>query len=265
MDSFDASKSELIHYWTDVGVESIEFTLAQARLYRHFPKMNIAISPSRLKKGNVMAQSIVLKQFKEQFPANTIHICDLSFVSNQPRRFIILEYQSQLFLGPDNGLFYIAFNGQPVDFLRIMNNNFLKDPLGEIYIPTILDVITEHEKPLTELFTPKDFMVRPITLQPVINDKTMRITCLYVDHVGNAFFNVHQNEFEEIRNGRKARIRMMTGTINKISNQMEDVTEGEIVAYFDWGGILKLSQNAGNFSKHLAVYENNQIIVEFYE
>ena len=79
MDSFDASKSELIHYWTDVGVESIEFTLAQARLYRHFPKMNIAISPSRLKKGNVMAQSIVLKQFKKQFPANTIHICDLSF------------------------------------------------------------------------------------------------------------------------------------------------------------------------------------------
>jgi S-adenosylmethionine hydrolase len=58
---------------------------------------------------------------------------------------------------------------------------------------------------------------------------------------------------------------MSTGNIYGIHNQAEDVDEGEIVAYFDWGNILKLTQNSGNFSKHLAIYENSQIMVEFSE
>jgi S-adenosylmethionine hydrolase len=265
MDSFDASKSELIHYWTDLGTESIEFTLAQARLYRNFPKFNIAFSPSKLKKGNVMAQSIVFRQFKDYFPAGTIHICNTSFVSAQSRRFIICKLSDQLFLGPDNGLFHLGFNDPDIDYYRINNNHFDKDPLGEIYIPAIQALIEHPQKPLNELFEPKTVMLKPFFIQPVVNEKNIRITCLYIDHQGSAYFNITKEEFEEIRKGRNVRFRMSTGTIYGIRNQAEDVDEGEIVAFFDWGNILKLTQNSGNFSKHLAIYENSQIIVEFSE
>lgn len=265
MDSFDASKSELIHYWTDLGTESIEFTLAQARLYRNFPKFTIAFSPSRLKKGNVMAQSIVFRQFKDYFPPGTIHICNTSFISAQSRRFIVCLYLDQLFLGPDNGLFHLGFDDPDKLYYRINNDHFDKDPLSEIYIPAIQEMIKHPQKSLEELFEPKTVMLKPFIIQPVINDMNIRITCLYIDHQGSAYFNITKDEFERIRNGRNVRFRMSTGNIYGIRNQAEDVDEGEIVAFFDWGNILKLTQNSGNFSKHLAIYENSQIMVEFSE
>jgi S-adenosylmethionine hydrolase len=263
MDSFVATKRELIHYWTDQGTESIDFTLAKARLFSHFSEFNIVFSASELKKGNTIAQSIFLKQFKDHFPAGTIHICDLSFLSSQPKRFIILEYQNQFFLGPDNGFFPLGFSEMDVDYFRINNEPFFKDPLGEIYIPTLHTILSNKEKKLSELFEVKTVMVKSIWIKPIINDMNMRLTCLYIDHQGSAFFNITKTEFEEARKGRKVVFRLSGNNILGLKNQADDVPEGEIVAYFDWGNLLKLVQNSGNFSKHLAVYENTQILVEF--
>jgi len=53
--------------------------------------------------------------------------------------------------------------------------------------------------------------------------------------------------------------------LNGIQHNENDVNEGSIVAYFDTGGRLVMSQNDGDFSKTMAVFENTMLIMQFYE
>ena len=137
MQSFAANNNHLIHYWVDFGTESIDFTLGQAKIYAAFPNARMIVSPSKLKKGNIQAQSIYLKQFIDQFPPNTIHICHLSFHSSQTKRFVITQINDQFLVGPDNGFFHLTIGNELHKSFILPVDKFKNNSLTEVYLPGI--------------------------------------------------------------------------------------------------------------------------------
>lgn len=265
MDSNNVNVMPIIHYWSDFGVETIDFTISQGLLYKAFPTYQLACSPSKLKKGSINAQYVYFTQFRKVFPRNTIHICHLSFNSNQPRRFVIIHQYDQYFLGPDNGFLPLAFEDEDVDYYIIDNKDLKKSELSEVYIPAIEMLMNSNFPALDTIFRRKEVMVRPISIKPVITQNQIRCNCIYIDLMGNMFFNLSKTQFEEIRNGRKVKIRTSMFTLNEISNDYDDVPEGHILALFSWGEYLQIAQNMGNASYNVGMSENAPLLIDFYD
>jgi S-adenosylmethionine hydrolase len=266
MESANGNKPKIIHYWSDARFDSVDFTIAQSKLFSDFHEYSIALSPSDIKKGHSVYQSVVLRQFMNEFPAGTIHICNLSFIAIQTKRYIIAKYNNQIFLGPDNGFFYLAFPQDQVSYFIIPTQGIplpIK-ALTDIYIPTVKKILHENLFDLIEsTYEPKVHMVKPLALNPTIAGNVIRLTCMYIDHSGNAFFNIDKTEFNELCNGRKFRIRTLFETFDRISTDYDDVPEGQILCLFGNGDIFQIAQNAGNVAHALAIEPNSQIIVEF--
>ncbi len=265
MDSNDVKVMPIIHYWSDFGVETIDFTISQGLLYKAFPTFQQAYSPSKLKKGCINAQFVYFMQFRNAFPANTIHICHLSFSSNQPRRYVITHQIGQYFMGPDNGFLHLAFENEDIQYYILENSEYKNNALSEIFIPSIQKMVNANFPPLENLFRLKEVMVRPISIKPVITQNQIRCNCIYIDLIGNLYFNLTKAVYSEICNGRKVKIRTSMFTIDKISNDYDDVPEGYILAIFSWGDYLQIAQNMGNASSNLGMTENAALLIDFYD
>lgn len=268
MQSANGNKPKIIHYWSDARFDSVEFTIAQSKLFYYFNVFSIALSPSDIKKGHSVYQSVVLRQFMNEFPEGTIHICNLSFIATQTKRFIIAKYRNQLFLGPDNGFFYLSFPQELVSYYIIPTNGIALPirALTDIYIPTVNRIISENLfDQIESAFEPKVHMVKPLPLNPTIAGNVVRLTCTYIDSSGNAFFNINKSEFNELCKNRKFRIKTLFETFDRISSDYDDVPEGQVLCLFGHGDIFQIAQNAGNVSHALAIEPNTQILIEFFD
>ncbi len=264
MQSFAANNNHLIHYWVDFGTESIDFTLGQAKIYAAFPNARMIVSPSKLKKGNVQAQSIYLKQFIDQFPPNTIHICHLSFHSSQTKRFVITQINDQYLVGPDNGFFHLTIGNELHKSFILPVDKFKNNSLTEVYLPGIQMAI-DGNFDLANIFKEKSIMVKSNMMQPTISGNIVRLTVLYNDHNGNAFFNLDKADFEMLRKNRNFILRNHTFKLNRIYEDYDDVPEGEALCLFTYGNVLQVAQNAGNAADLLGLNTDSFAILEFFE
>ncbi len=254
---------KLIHYWTDNSSFSTEFAIAKANLVSAFPSLPVIHNIVALKKGDSIGQSIKIREFRDTFPDYTLHICDVSILSTQAPRFLSVAYKNQIFIGPDNGCLFLGLDGKELQFFVIPNQNFEGYAIRDVYIPNILKLMNANWS-LDNTFTPKDprNMVRPILIQSPGNEINRRISCIFIDSTGDSYFNITRNEFEEYNPGLPFVIRGQNFIIEKISNQINDVPEGELIAYFPWNGYLCISQNAGNAAQHLGLYLDCLLILQ---
>lgn len=261
MESISANNQLIFHYWIDFGTESIDYSIGQAQIYSAFPHVKTIVSPSKLKKGHILPQSVHLKLFKDEFPPNTIHICHLSFMSNQPKRFVITKYKDQYFLGPDNGVFYMAFEKDNVQYFILPVDKFKYNALKEVYLPGI-EMLIDSQFDLEKVFKPKETLMKMNTIQPTISNQIMRLTALYVDSYGNVYFNLDRENFDMFTQGKPFVFKSHSFKIDTISNDYDDVPEGEILALFSYGNLLQISGNASNASEKLALKEDSMILLE---
>jgi S-adenosylmethionine hydrolase len=210
---------KLIHYWTDKSSFSTEFAVAKANLVSAFPGTPIIDNVAALKKGDSIGQSIKIREFRDAFPGNTLHICDVSILSSQAPRFLAVIYKDQIFIGPDNGCLYLGLDGNDLSFYLIPNQTFEGYSVRDIYIPNLIKLKNANWD-ISQTFTP----------------------------------NLTRKQFEEYNPGLPFVIRGQNFIIDRISNQINDVPEGELIAYFPWGGYLCIAQNAGNAAKNLGLY-----------
>ena len=108
-------------------------------------------------------------------------------------------------------------------------------------------------------------MVKSSMMQPTINGNIVRLAVLYNDNNGNAFFNIDKVNFELLRNNRNFILRNHTFRINRVSEDYDDVPEGEALCLFTYGNILQVAQNVGNAADLLGLTVDSFAILEFTE
>lgn len=265
MQSDGGNRNVLIHYWCDFSPISIEFTVSQALLVSHLPGATLIHTAIPIKKGDLREQAIILKQFMNKFPENTIHICHLRRVSVDSPRYVITRFQEQYFLGPATGFMHLAFEDSELPYYILPPCEKDQDVLQLVYLKHINTLLSNPKAELKDLFARKEHLPKPQWLQPIVKGDRLRLVCLYVDADGNCFLNINRAEFEVHRKGRKVLIRTQMFNIQGIHNDYNDLPEGKILALFGHGDLLQLSQNNGNCSRHMGIYVDTAIIVEFYE
>ena len=90
---------------------------------------------------------------------------------------------------------------------------------------------------------------------------------LYIDNYGNVITNITKNMFVEFGKGRSFEIlfRRKNYNINKITNNYNDVPDGERLALFSSTGYIEIAINKGKANKLLGINQNDMIRIEFYD
>jgi len=233
----------IIHLITDFGFEAPEHTIAQVQLYRNFPGASIVFSPQSFRKGHALQQAIFGKLVCGHFPDNSIHILRVGTLAKLPPRFVLGHFGNQFFLAPDNGVLPLLFD----------------DPHGEnasYYLSSGYNVVDRLQK--------KEQVYRVTMPEPTISGSILRLTVIYNDFFGNAYFNLNYRDFELLRNQRKFRLMINHYTeINKLSLDYNDVPEGHPICTFGHGGLLQVAVNAGSSAQLLELLEGKNVMLEF--
>lgn len=261
-------ENPIIHLLCDFRVESPDYTVAMARMTTEFPQLKTLITPQPFKKGHIVGQSVFLKLVLNEFPEGTIHICRFGTMSKLANRFVVVKHHGKYFMGPDSGLFPLYFEDESITYYNITpaENINIFDPLKEVYIPALKQLLSSNMDLLAAGFPVKEMMVRPAPPQPTISNGMMRLTVIYNDYYGNAYLNINRATFDDVGKGRPFRLMLNSNLeINKLSRSYNDVPEGMELCMFGHGEILQIAVNAGSAAQYLSLNENKPVVLQFKE
>ena len=255
-----------IHLITDFGFDAPEHTIAQIQLIRNFPGSSIVYSPQPFRKGHALQQAIFGRLVCGHFPDNSIHVLRVGSLAKLPPRFVLGYFGNQFFLSPDNGVLPLLFddpNGENAEYYQITPTDSMVNPLLQVYIPTIKSILNSEYRLHTH-FEKKDQVYRITMPEPTISGNVMRLTVIYNDVFGNAYFNLNYRDFESLRNQRRFRLIINHLTeINRLSLDYNDVQEGNAICTFGHGGMLQIAVNAGSSAQLLGLSEGKNVMLEF--
>jgi hypothetical protein len=133
----------------------------------------------------------------------------------------------------------------------------------DIFVPAAIDLF--QGKKLDEVGATEIKLVEKTMFYPTVEPNRIVGSILYIDVYGNLITNVTRNLFEKVRNGKRFKlyVRSVTYSITKISNNYNEVMEGEMVAVINYSGLIEIAMHNANCAKMLGVEVRSSMVVEF--
>jgi hypothetical protein len=207
--------------------------------------------------GSVREGAAVLRQAHGFFPAGTIHMAVVDPGVGSERRPILVTTNTQLFVGPDNGIFWPSVRSDPdAEFFHLMESGF--------FLPHIS--CTFHGR---DIFAPVaarlSLGAAPGQMGPIITDPVMlelpaprqskdalHGEVVRVDRFGNLITNISRYDWDRLAGAEPPKIQIGDVVIEGVRGSYSAVDEGEILALFGSWDCLEISVNGGRACDRLA-------------
>lgn len=210
---------------------------------------------------NIRVAAFVIKQVFDDLPTNSINLVSIDDDVFVNKYALLIEVNGKIFIGPDNGVFSLAFsNFNPVYYkIKIPSTNFPLKDFFPLIVRKLIDQI-----PLNEIGEKSEDIKQLLPIEPTYDGDDLRGTVLYIDHYGNVITNISKSLFEKIGQGRN--FTLYLGRFEKhrsINNFYGEVPVGEKLIYFNSSGYLEIALNKSNASKLLGLKLDSIITIEF--
>lgn len=197
---------------------------------------------------NNMHASFVLRNAWPEFPKGTIHIIGVNPEANGQSPHVVALYRGHYFIGADNGIFSLLFDGKPEELVEItikLDTDHLAFPTKNIFVKAACHLARGG---IAGALGRKLTAVKEqIHLRPVVLEDTIKGEVIHVDHYGNLVTNITKELFSNVVKHREFRISFgrAMNDITKIHKTYSDVPTGERVAFFGDSGYLEIAVNKG--------------------
>jgi len=251
---------------TDLGYRDPYLAMAKGKLLSGIKDLQIIdISHDPTITGDEMIGSFMLRNVVPQFPKGTMHIISVNTTIDFVSRFVAFEHKGHYFIGADRGIFFMCMGEHPEKVFDITgySKSFTTFPLMDIFVPAAIDLF--QGKKLDEVGATEIKLVEKTMFYPTVEPNRIVGSILYIDVYGNLITNVTRNLFEKVRNGKRFKlyVRSVTYSITKISNNYNEVMEGEMVAVINYSGLIEIAMHNANCAKMLGVEVRSSMVVEF--
>lgn len=253
---------------TDLGYRDPYLAMAKGKLLSGISDVQIVdISHDASATSDEMIASFMLRNVIPQFPKGSIHIVSVNTTIDFGSRFVAFEYKGHYFIGADRGVFYMFLAEHPEKVYDITSytKSHSTFPLMDIFIPVALEIT--RGKSLQDLGAAEIKLVEKTMFYPTVEPGRIVGSVLFIDGYGNLITNITRNLFEKVRNGRRFSIYVRSAMYNvtKISNNYNEVIEGEMVGIMNYAGLLEIAMHNANCAKMLGVEVRSSIVAEFYD
>ena len=118
----------IITLTTDFGNKDYFVSAVKAALISEIKKVNIISISHEINPYNITEASYILKNSYKLFPKGTIHIIGVDSELNKENKHLAIFYDEHYFIGSDNGIFSLVFDGKtPQNIYEIKNPNIPED------------------------------------------------------------------------------------------------------------------------------------------
>ncbi len=244
---------------TDFGLKDYHLPVIKAKLLSLSKDVNIVDISHIISPYNILEAAFTLKAAYPHFPNNTIHIIGVDSIYSPENKHLLVKFNNQIFIGPDNGIFSLINDGGVFEYIKEINH-----PLSEKSTFPVLDVFTDiagevlNRYKISAVDRENDQLKKWIKNKPNITDENELIGhVLYIDNFGNLVTDIHKDLFNKFIDGRKFEIALSHIKINQVFDTYHAYTDmSNKVKYRFVSGEALAIFNSLNFLE-IALYRSN--------
>ncbi len=256
----------IITLTSDWGTANHYAGAVKGALYRQAPGARVVDISHDIDCYDIMQASFVLKNAWPNFPEGSIHLVGINSEGGIDSPHIAVEYRGHYFIGADNGIFSLLFDGQAtraVELDIIQDSDFFTFSTRDVFAKAAAMIVAG--KSLEEIGPAYPQMNERLMFKPVVYPGKIIGKVIFVDNYGNVFVNIEQSLFRQVGKGHDFMIsfRAPGEAITRLHHSYSDVVAGEKVALFGTTGFLEIAINQGKASSLLGLQMNDTVTVEF--
>lgn len=255
----------IITLTTDFGTTDSYVSIMKGVILGIAPQARLVDTTHAINPQNIHHAAYAIQNFYPYFPAGTIHVVVVDPGVGSERRAVALGTPEAVFVGPDNGIFTLAWREglarwgraacaavelqAPQFWLPRVSKTFHG---RDIFAPVAAHLASGV--PLSELGPPLDAPTEAEIEQPVAGRAgglTGRI--IHTDHFGNCITNITVRDLEQAGLREQLTVQVIDQLIAGLRSTFADVQPGELVALIDCDDRLQLALRNGNAAQHLGV------------
>ncbi len=249
----------LVTFTSDYGLSDYYVAVVKGTIYSYVENLNIVDITHNVNSFDIVQGAYILKNAYSSFPEGTIHMVSINNHYKTDRCFLAVRYDGHYFLGPDNGIFSLIFDGKPDAIYELENDGLLTE---ERYAKAIKHIT--GGMPFNEIGALVDEIEERITFQPITNSALIKGAVIHIDHYENVIVNISKSLFETTRQNRKFHIYFKRfGPISQLNASYSDVEIGETLCMFNSAGFLEIAINKGKAASLLGLQIEDGVHIEF--
>lgn len=252
---------QIVTLITDFGQDDHYAGLLKGALLSHNNLLNIVDITHNVKNFDIVHAAFILKNTYSEFPKGTIHIMNVMSFHSKQSDFIAFEMDGHYFIGPDNGIFSLAFDVERTPVFLLENENTSVFTFRKIFAKAVNHITTES--PFEEIGSKTDEIKKRISLQPVVSNGQLSGSVIHVDGYGNVILNIDRLLFNQICGGRSFSLFFKRNEpITKISKCYSDVPVGELLCLFNSANHLEIALNMDRAAEKYSLKVDDTIIIK---
>lgn len=247
---------------SDLGISSYRIAQVKLALAQFLQSSDQVIDITHeIPVFNIRVAAFVIKQVFNDLPTGSINLISIDDDVFINKNALLIEVDQKFFIGPDNGVFSLAFSNHNPEYykIKIPETNF---PLKDFFPQLVRDLL--NNKPIHEIGEKSNEIKHLLPIEPTYDGDDLRGTVLYIDHYGNVITNISKSLFEKVGQGRN--FTLYLGRFEKhrsLNNFYGEVPVGEKLIYFNSSGYLEIALNKTSASKLLGLKLDSIITIEF--
>ncbi len=251
---------QIITLITDLGQEDHYVGILKGALLSHHSELNLVDISHNVKNFDIVHAAFILKNTYTEFPQGTIHIVNVMSFHDKKSPFVAVQQNGHYFLGPDNGVLPLAFDGELKDVFSLGEVERgvmgMKDVLGKA-----VSHLTEG-KPIEEIGEKIENIEKRISLQPVVSNGQLRGSVIHVDHFGNVILNIDEKLFKEVCGNRNFSLFFKRNEpITEMSQYYSDVPVGDLLCLFNSANHLEIAMNMDSAAEKYGLKMDDAVII----
>lgn len=249
---------------TDWGTTDFYTGALKGRLLTLAPECMVVDISHHVERGNQLYGAFVVKNVWRRFPKGTVHVVAILSNGNQKAHLMALKFDGHYFLGPDDGIFSLLFDGAVADSYHVMDDKGEKVMVNSDMIAASAAYLSRGGD-LTNMGSKVGQAVVLNMWKPSIDEYSIRGSVIYVDSYGNLVTNISMDLLRENAKDRSFEIVLRNSkyAVTSISEGYNLVPEGDLVAVNNESGFIELAIRNGSAEQLLGMRFGDLVRVEF--
>jgi S-adenosylmethionine hydrolase len=244
----------IITLTTDFGTRDSYVAAMKGVIVSINPEANIIDITHEISPCSVKEAASVIDDCRSFFPRGTINLAVVDPGVGRERRPIVVEACGQVFVGPDNGIFWPAIDADPAARIYRLDNPsyFLVSVSSTFHGRDIFAPAAGHISLGVQPSSMGAVLSDPVRLTvrvPAIEEGILKGEVIRIDHFGNIITNIKLEHIEAaVKDAELPVVKVGSLILRGLSRTYMDVPEGEATCLIGSSGYLEIAVNMGRAS-----------------
>ncbi len=256
----------LVTLTTDFGTSDYYVAAMKAVMLRVSDRLRMVDITHDVKAQDLLAGAWILKHAAYLFPEGTVHLAVVDPGVGTDRRPVAFKHRGQFFVGPDNGMFALVTDNEPVQCVELRNQDYwlTSNPSStfhgrDIFAPVAAHLATGVD--LSEFGPSVDGLQVSHWALPASDRHGIQGWIVHIDRFGNLMTNIPAELVRAFGPNEDLRIYVGTQILRGLVPTYGSVPEGEAAALIGSSDTLEIAVNKGNAAQLLGVYQGAAVSV----